>query len=584
LIKVRPILFIGYRATRYNLSMGLRFRLRFRVWMPLLAVLLVLLAIATLLLYVLPTAKSRLSGYAKDRAVAQADAAANAAADSEGRPLRRELRLATDSEGGEVLVVDDEGQVIERIGERLLHPTPEDLLQQAAAGERVNEMIGGRRVAVVPLVRKGDLAGGIVFVAGDSEDILYRLFMRSGIEAAVVASLLGGGLALLLAILLGRRVGRITLGAREMAKGDLSSRIKPGFDDELGELAKTFNSMAERLESSFLQLEEKGATLGAILNNLAEGVLVTDLSGNVTFINPSARAMLGLVGEERSGVLPSPWKDFDLPGAVSRCAKERECGEARVRDGESFLEVRLEHMPAYDEHKGGVLVVIRDLSEGRRLEANQQRFLANAAHELKTPITTILGASELLLTESEDDPEVRHRFLNHILSEARRMQRLSDTLLRLARTGVDLRDPEILVVDLDGATREAVERMEPLAESAGLVLRVEGQGGRVRADHEWLEQALLVVLGNAVRHSERGSEVRVRVESGAVTVEDEGTGISEADLPYVFERFYQGKRSSGGFGLGLAICKDLVERMGGSISLYSEEGVGTRVEMELPEV
>ncbi|MDQ4043500.1 MAG: HAMP domain-containing protein, partial [Actinomycetota bacterium] len=420
--------------------MGLRFRLRFRVWMPLLAVLLVLLSVATLLLYVLPTAKSRLSGYAEDRAVALADAAAYAAAESEeGRALRRELRLLTDGEGGEVLVVDGEGQVVERVGrERLLSPPSEELLQQAAEGERINDSIGEQRVAMVPVVREGDLAGGVIFAPGDSEDILYQLFLRSGIEAAVVASVLGGGLALLLATLLSRRVERISRGAREMGRGDFSSRIKPGFDDELGVLARTFNSMAERLEDSFLQLEEKSATLDAILNNLVEGVVVIDLSGNVTFINRSARAMLG-IGDDLSGKLPSPFEDFDLPEAVARCAQRRECGEARVRDGEGFLQVRLEHVPAFDEHKGGVLVVIRDLSEGRRLEANQQRFLANAAHELKTPITTILGASELLLTESKDDPEVRRRFLEHILSEANRMQRLSDTLLRLARTGVDMR-------------------------------------------------------------------------------------------------------------------------------------------------
>jgi PAS domain S-box-containing protein len=562
---------------------GFRFRLRFRVWMPLLAVLLVLLSVATLLLYVLPTAKSRLSGYAEDRAVALADAAASAASESEDRALRRELRLLTDGEGGEVLVVDEEGQILERVGDRSISPPPENLLQRAAEGERLNDNIGEQRVAVVPFVREGDLAGGVIFAPGDSEDILYQLFLRSGIEAAVVASVLGGGLALLLATLLGRRVERISRGAREMGKGDFSSRIKPGFDDELGVLARTFNSMAERLEDSFLQLEEKSATLDAILNNLVEGVVVTDLSGNVTFINRSARAMLGF-GDDLSGELPSPFEDFDLPEAVARCALGRECGEARVRDGEGFLQVRLEHVPAFDEHKGGVLVVIRDLSEGRRLEANQQRFLANAAHELKTPITTILGASELLLTESKDDPEVRRRFLEHILSEATRMQRLSDTLLRLARTGVDMRDPEIVVLDLDGVAREAAERMEPLTESAGVSLQVEGRGGRVLADQEWLEQALLVVLGNAVRFSERGAGIWLRLNGAAVVVEDEGSGISEADLPYVFERFYRGKRSSGGFGLGLAICKDLLERMGGSISLRSKEGVGTRVEIELPEV
>jgi signal transduction histidine kinase len=149
---------------------------------------------------------------------------------------------------------------------------------------------------------------------------------------------------------------------------------------------------------------------------------------------------------------------------------------------------------------------------------------------------------------------------------------------------VDLRDPKVEVVDLEGVASEVAERMKPFAESVKLTLSVEGQGGRVRADYEWLEQVLLAVLGNAVQHSEHGDEIRLRVEGCTVTVEDEGVGISEADLPYVFERFYQGKRSSEGFGLGLAICKDLVERMGGSISLESQEGVGTKVEIELPEV
>jgi signal transduction histidine kinase/HAMP domain-containing protein len=561
-------------------------RFRFRVWMPVAAVLLVLLSIAALLLYVLPAAKSRLSGYAEDRAVAQAFAAADAVASSKESDLQSNLKLVAGTNEGELLVVDQQGNVQARAGQHLLPSSPpEDLLQRAAEGQRTNEMVGDQRVVVAPFVSGSSIEGGVVFAPGDSENAIYQLFLRSGVEAAGIASVLGGGLALLLATLLGRRVERLASGARAMGRGDLSNRIEPGFDDELGELAKTFNSMAEKLEGSFRGLEEQGATLDAILNNLIEGVLATDLEGNVMFINHSASTMLDLGGEGLPGKLPDPFEDFDLPGAVARCAKEEECGEVQVRDGESFLRLNLEHMPAFDDHRGGVLVVIRDLSEERRLEANQQRFLANAAHELKTPITTILGASELLLTGGEDDPEVRRRFLNHILSEARRMQRLSETLLRLARTGADYRDPEIEVLDLDGIVREAARRMEPLAGDAGLDLRVEGRGERVRADHEWIEQALLVVLSNAVQHSEREGRVWLRMEGGAVSVEDEGAGISEADLPYVFERFYRGKRGSpGSFGLGLAICKDLVERMDGSISLESEKGVGTQVKIELPEV
>lgn len=558
--------------------------------MPLMAVLLVLLSIATLLLYVLPAAKTRLGEYTEDRALIRAAAAANAVSAAESEGLRRGLDLVAETGGGEVLVVDREGGITARAGERLLSPPPEEILQSAAAGERMNDTVEDQRVAVVPLIRGGNLEGGVVYAPGEGENAVYQLFVRSGIEAAAVASVLGGGLALLLATLLSRRVERLNLGARSIAGGELSHRIEPGFDDELGELAQVFNGMAERLEGSFLHLKEQGATMNAILNNLAEGVLATDLEGNVMFINLSARAMLGLGSEGPLGEAPSPWKDFDLPEAVARCADEKECPEVRVSEGEGFFQVKLEHLDQFDDHKGGVLVVIQDLSEGRRLEANQQRFLANAAHELKTPITTILGASELLLTEEEDDPETRRRFLDHIHAEAKRMRQLSDTLLRLARTGHDLREPDLRVVDLDSAAREAAERMGPLAESVGIDLGVEGRGVRVRADYEWLEQALLVVLGNAVQHSNRGDAVRVRVEGGAVAVEDQGPGISASDLPLVFERFYRGKQDpgkeneAGGFGLGLAICKELVERMEGSISLESEEGVGTKVVIELPEV
>ena len=556
------------------------------------AVLIVLLSVVTLLLYVLPASRSRLGGYVEDRTFARAAAAASAVSSAETRDIKRELELATETGGGEMLVVDRRGRIMARAGQNVLSPS-EELLQRAAAGERINEAIGDQRVAVAPLIREGNLDGGLVFAPGEAEDVVYQLFLRSGVEAAAVASVLGGGLALLLATLLGRRVERIALGARAMGGGDLSSRIEPGPDDELGELAGTLNVMAERLEDSFLRLKESGATLNTILDNLSEGVLATDPEGRVVFANVVAQQMLDLGGDEGpSGEMPNPWKDFDLQRAVARCADESLCSEARVRDGETFLQVKLERLPRFEGGSGGVLVVIQDLSEGRRLEANQQRFLANAAHELKTPITTILGSAELLLTEEEDDPKVRRRFLAHIHSEAERMRRLSETLLRLARTGHDLQEPDLRVLDLDGVAREAAERMKPLAESTGLVLRVQGRGSRVRADHEWLEQALLVVLNNAVQHSERGGEVRVRVEPDAVTVEDDGDGIGEDDLKMVFERFYRGRRDpekvngaeGGSFWLGLAICKELVERMGGSISLESEEGVGTRVRVELAEV
>jgi two-component system phosphate regulon sensor histidine kinase PhoR len=272
-----------------------------------------------------------------------------------------------------------------------------------------------------------------------------------------------------------------------------------------------------------------------------------------------------------------------LPEAVARCAKSGESIEARASSGEDHLRVRLECLT--NDERRDVLVVLQDLSEGDRLEANQQRFLANAAHELKTPIMSILGAAELLATGEDANPVTRGRLLDHIFSESRRMQRLSDALLRLSRVGWDLREPNLQAVNLRAAGQQAARLMEPLVESAGLGLSIEGEGAScVRADPEWLQEILLVLLSNAIKHSIRGGDIRLRARAATISVEDEGAGVSSADLPHIFERFYRGGGHSEGFGLGLSICRDLTERMGGSIYVRSREGLGTAVKIELPEV
>ncbi|HJQ27766.1 MAG TPA: histidine kinase dimerization/phospho-acceptor domain-containing protein, partial [Rubrobacter sp.] len=402
------------------------------------AVFIVLLSIGTILIYGLQATKARLGQYSQDHALAQAAAAASAVEKVGPGRAREALKPAADTSGGELLLVNRKGHVVTRLDRGVAVSPPESLLEAASRGDRLKERIEGRWAATVPVIQDGKVWGGVVFVSGNSESAVLRIFSRSNVEAGAIAAVVGGGLMLLVATLLSRRVERLTLAARAIEQGDFSSRIEPGYDDELGDLARSFNAMTARFQKSFGRLEESKETLDAILENLGEGVLVTNLEGKVMFANPLARRLLRMTPERVHDVghpqeLPDPWEDFDLPDAVARCAKERECGEARVRGARTFFQINLEHMPAFDEHRGGVLIVVRDLSETRHLEANQQRFLANAAHELKTPITAILGAADLLLTEERDDPRVRERFLTHIRSEAERMQRLSETLLKLAQ-------------------------------------------------------------------------------------------------------------------------------------------------------
>jgi PAS domain S-box-containing protein len=571
--------------------------------MPPIAVLIVLVAVLLVFAYGIPAARQRLEQRTQAVTLAQAAATADAitgedhrawqelldlpALEAGGQPsaegpgaLRRSLDLYATAPRAEVRVVNREGEVVAREGARLFSPPPE-ILRKAAGGERVLERTEGLNVAVVPILYGGELAGGVVFATRQWETVVYEPFLRSGLEAAVLASLIGGGLMFLLAVMLSRRVERLSSGARLIERGDLSHRIERGFGDELGALAKTLNSMAANLEESFGRLAEKDATLGAILNNLSEGVAATDARGKVVFANPAGRDMLGM--SEDDAEIPSPWEDFDLREAVATSARKREGGEASVRGEKSFLRIKLEYVPNLgDSGKEGVLIVVQDLSEGRRLEEAQQRFLANAAHQLRTPLSAITFAAELLVTKG-DDPVARRRFLEHILTGAERMRRLSDSLLKLARVGWGRREPEPEPVDLSDVAHVAAGLAKPLAEGAGLEVSVEGEAAWVVADPVLLEEALLIPITNAIQHSNPGQTVLLRLSGPSVTVEDRAGGIAEEDLPHIFERFYSGKGPSGGSGLGLPICKDLVERMGGKISVRSEKGVGTTVSIGLPE-
>jgi PAS domain S-box-containing protein len=378
----------------------------------------------------------------------------------------------------------------------------------------------------------------------------------------------------------GEQEGEFLLYRPDGEMRNLEFKAKAGFLP--GRHLSVLRDVTERKRAE-VGLRESVATLNSILNSLAEGVLVADTQGHVVFVNSAARSMLGVPDEEPLDELPDPWEGFDLPEAVAHCTRNREGIEAGVRYEETFLRVKLECLVELEQSRGEVLVVIQDLSEGRQLEANQQRFLANAAHQLRTPIMAVVGAAELLATGEDADPTIRRRLLNHIFSEGRRMQRLSEVLLRLSRIGWDRREPDLDIVDLREAGQQATKLMEPLAESGGIRILTESEGGCVRADPEWLQEVLMVLLSNAIKHSNRGGDIKVRTRSGVVSVKDEGAGISPVDLPHIFERFYKGTGSSEGFGLGLSICKDLTERMGGSISIRSREGVGTAVEIELQE-
>lgn len=549
--------------------------------MPLVAVFVVLLTVVSVFAYAIPVTRARISDYARERIVAETTATSRAVAGTDAERSQELLDLYVRANGGEALLVDREGQTVARSGSSDLDPGP-DLLQKASEGRQTVENVGDLKVAVAPVVYRDELTGGMI-IASTDQSLLFWMSLRSSLEAAAIAAVLGGGLTFLLATLLARRIGRISSGARAIERGDLGHRLEPGSGDELGELAENFNSMADRLESYIFWLEAEREARHTLLNSLAEGVVVATSGGRIMFANKTARRMLQLGSETDPEDLPDPWDDFSLPSAVKRCVLGQDCGVARIESEDTFLQVSTEVLPGFDDGRDGALVVMQDLSKGRRLEADQQKFLGSAAHELKTPITAIVGAAELLESKGTPlKPEVRRNLLGYILSEGRRMQRLSDTMLRLARTGWDSREPELQKIDLGRSVSLSAERIKPLAQSAGVTIRVGDGAGWALADPEWLEQALLILLNNAVQHSDENGQVWLEVSSNSVIVSNDGEGIDSDDFPHVFESFYSGRQSTEGFGLGLPICKEMVQRMGGEVSISSEAGAGAQVEIELP--
>jgi signal transduction histidine kinase len=240
---------------------------------------------------------------------------------------------------------------------------------------------------------------------------------------------------------------------------------------------------------------------------------------------------------------------------------------------------------------GGAVLVIHDLTEMRRLEAVRRDFVANVSHELKTPLTSISGYAETLLSDPPD-PDTARRFTATILSNARRMQRLVDSLLDLSRIEAGTWRPEREMFDLGTAVREA---WIPLAERAGrrrvsLATEIGDEARTITADPGALDQVLRNLLENAIRYAPDGSsivvEARVEGEGIAITVADAGAGIPREHLPRIFERFYRAdpsrSRDEGGTGLGLAIVRHLVEGHGGRVSAESTLGEGTRITCWFP--
>ena len=427
------------------------------------------------------------------------------------------------------------------------------------------------------------------FVRVSISTVTLRDIVSGARRDVLVAGLIALVGALVLALLFSRSVTRPVVELRDVARaiadGDLDRRPSLSAPGEVGDLAVALHRMSEQLATRLHALEADDAFMSTLVESINEGVVAVSDRGSVIRMNGSARRLLGVDA-------PTPFSAEVLPQAREiRAALREAMSGAATEPREMIFSGRTIAVTARPLPDGGAVLALLDLTTRRRLETIRRDFVANASHELKTPLTVISGFAETLL-DPELPPAQRRQFVGTIQSNVVRMQRIVDDLLDLARYESGSWVPNPVDLDLRAAAADALGLVHAEAERRKLELRIDIAAGaeRVFADATALRQILQNLVENAVRYTQAGSVTvfASREERNVVVgVRDTGVGIPAEHLPRIFERFYRvdagRSREVGGTGLGLAIVKHLAEAHGGSVRATSTVGVGTEVAVVLPD-
>jgi two-component system phosphate regulon sensor histidine kinase PhoR len=383
---------------------------------------------------------------------------------------------------------------------------------------------------------------------------------------------------------------------RRLAAGEFGHKLYAGGSPAVAELARAANAAAEALAARVARLEDDRRQLRAVLSGMVEGVVSLDAKQVILFANDRAADLLGFHPQQAVGrrfweVVRHRRLQEIIRNTLSGAEPHREeltwTGPA-VR----HLAVYVARLPGGSDQ--GVVLVLHDTSELRRLEQVRQEFVANVSHELKTPLAVIKVCVETLLDGAAADLEHRTQFLDQINEQADRLHALILDLISLARIESGAEALEFVAVPVEQAVHDCLDRHRARAETKNQRLEVVpppgGSAVLAWADEEALNAILDNLVDNAIKYTPAGGSIRVRWHAAdghaCLEVEDTGIGIPQRDLPRVFERFYRvdkaRSRELGGTGLGLSIVKHLTQAMQGTVGVRSVVGRGTTFSVQLP--
>jgi two-component system phosphate regulon sensor histidine kinase PhoR len=413
--------------------------------------------------------------------------------------------------------------------------------------------------------------------------------------AAIILLLVMAALGIIGAVMvryLTRPLARLRESAIAMSKGDLSARVLPTGDEtsEIAALSGSFNDMAEKLEKSINDLEERNARLDAILDAMTDPVIAVAEGCAVTFMNSHAKSVFGRDINPAKAVYPLV---LITHSQATEEIANRAMSENNTFSGEYVLSTELGEMvynvvasPIISSSSVGAIITFHDISEARRVQKMRSDFVANVTHELRTPLTSIRGFVETLRRGAINDRKVADRFLEIIDIEAERLNQLINDILVLSEIETVKEEQNLEKFDMNELMDDVAVLLDDMAaeQKVGLILNHENQRLEVSANRQRIKQILINLIDNAIKYNIEGGKVFVsacRLESGRLElkVADTGPGIAPEHQERVFERFYRidksRSREMGGTGLGLSIVKHIAQLYHGYASVRSEPGEGT---------
>jgi len=520
------------------------------------------------------------------------------------REARRQLEVAGRFLTGGALIIDRNAQVVASIGHRPLQEVREQIpcpvTQQLP---ELMEAMGGKIItrtgyspvfresaffAALPITLDGTVVGVVIMhspVLGLRDAVGHVRLLVFGL--ALGAILLSTALGYLLARSVAKPLNRMSRVAGQMAAGNFDARIPEDSRDEVGQLATALNQLSSSLRHTLQSLSEEQSKLGHIVSTMGEGMVAVGRSGEVLMVNPEAEGMLAMK-QPALGSVSLHERHAPLAEAFARAMGE---GSAQIVEWAAPASSRTlrAHISAttVEGSTVGAVAVLQDVTELLKVERMRRQFVADASHQLRSPLAAIQGYAEAVLDEVAADEETRRRYLATIVRDAKRLTRLIEQLLDLSHIESGQAKMVVKEFSLPTLLRRAADAIPREEAQPKLDLEAPDDLPLALGDETYTEQALRNLIENAIRHTPPEGRITIwaRAESDrlVVGVTDTGSGIAPEHLPRIWDRFYRGQTNRGeGSGLGLAIVKSLIERQGGEVNAESRLDVGSTFTFTLP--